>query len=279
MFPPLENLIIYAGDDRTVCPLLTYTPNSYACHQEALLWSTEGDGTFDDPTLEQPVYTFGPNDIENRQVVLNLTGTSATNQQQESSQVNIYLAEDITSMQNIEPAIGDTLVDLYQSNQTEYYTNIEVSGAYLWQLEPEQAGTLSHQGNRATIQWDNNYRGKAFISYQLSNECGESDRSETLVVRVTNSTSIDETDSNSSLEVYPNPASERIVIRINELQSNQIIIRIIDPLGRTVLTTQKNVEGNALNETLNTAALRNGLYDIQVIDANHIHSRRVIIKK
>lgn len=278
MFPPMENLILFAGDDRTVCPSLPFTPNSYACHQEALLWSTEGDGNFDDPTLEHPVYTFGPNDIDNRQVVLTLTGTSATNQQQESTQVNIHLTEDITSIQNIESAFGDTLVDLYQTSQSEYYTNLEISGDYLWQLDPEQAGTLTFQGNHATVHWDDNYRGNAYISYRLSNECGESDRSETLTVRVTNSTSVDETNGNSTLEVYPNPASERIVIKINELQSNQIVIRIIDPLGRTVLTTQKNVEGTTLNETLNTTALRNGLYDVQVIDASHIHSRRVIIK-
>ena len=170
------------------------------------------------------------------------------------------------------------LVDLRLVTQNEYHTDMTVSGEYHWVLEPEQAGELTAEGDHATVKWNNEYRGLAFISYRIGNECGESDNAEALSIRITNSTSVDENGNIASLEAYPNPASERIDLKAN-VQGNQILIRIIDATGRTVYLSQKKVEGSMLRETLNTAALRNGLYNLQVVDGNHIQRTRIIIKK
>ena len=94
-----------------------------------------------------------------------------------------------------------------------------------------------------------------------------------------NSTSIGETNDISTLEVYPNPASDRIDLKASHLQGETVVIRIIDPLGRTVFTMQKGANAGVFEETLNTSTLRSGLYDLQVIDGSHIQSTRIIIKK
>lgn len=73
LFPPMEELFVYAGDDTGTPFTDPFTPNSCILYYKDLIWSTNGDGTFDDPTTEHPSYTFGPNDIANRQVTLSVT--------------------------------------------------------------------------------------------------------------------------------------------------------------------------------------------------------------
>ena len=277
-FPPLEELIVFAGDDDVICQNPSYSPNSYASHQQSLLWSTNGDGTFNDPTLETPVYTFGPNDLENQEVVLNMTGTSALNQLQDVAQVRISILEDPSSIQNIASPIGDTMVNLAMVTQSEYRSDMATPSNLIWFLEPEQAGEVIAEGHKATIRWNNNFKGMAQLSYKLSNDCGESEHSMTLAIRVVNPNSLDENDTYTNLHIYPNPAVDRIELEANHLQGETVIIRFIDPLGRMVFSTQKNVEAGTMRESLSTSMLHRGLYDLQVIDCNRIHNTRIIIK-
>lgn len=64
----------FAGTDVSLCGPLPYTlaiaDTSYSA---SVLWTTSGDGTFDDNTIIHPTYTFGPNDIINGSVTLTLT--------------------------------------------------------------------------------------------------------------------------------------------------------------------------------------------------------------
>ena len=275
LFPPMEELFVFAGDDAESCNNQTFTPNSCVLFPKEIQWSTSGDGTFDDPSLERPSYTFGANDIANGQVVLSMTATAA-NETQLSDDVTVTVAD---GWANFIPEIprGETLVDLRTVTQSEYLADTDTDANFLWTLEPEQAGTLQAEGRLATVTWNSAFKGTASISYKLSNDCGESESSEALSINVINSTSIDE-NSATALEVFPNPANDRIEIRADQMQSNTVVIRIIDPTGRAVYSGPKNANGGILNETLNTAALRSGLYDLQVIDGTYIHSTRIIIK-
>lgn len=279
LLPPLEELLVFAGDDSIMCQTPSYSPNSYAYHQSDILWSTNGDGSFDDPSLETPLYTFGPNDLANRTVTLNMKGTSLLNKLQDSTQVNLYLIEDLTSIQDLASPVGDTLIDLRLVTQSEYHFDTIVPGEIIWILEPEQAGVLAAENDHATVLWNNDFRGEAQLSYKFSNECGESDPSETLNIAVVNSTSTEEISDQQLLSVYPNPANDKIDIKIHSIQEGQVVIRVIDPLGRIVFVDQKSTASGSLEESLNTTALRSGLYDLQVIDGNRIHNARIIIKK
>lgn len=276
--PPLEELIVFAGDDASICESLSYSPNSYASHQQDLLWTTDGDGTFNDPSLETPIYTFGPNDLENRQVILNMTGTSSLNELQNSTQVRITILEDPASIPPIASPVGDTVVDLQTVSQSEYHSDITTSADFAWFLEPDYAGDLIAEANHVNVHWKNNFKGMAHLSFKLSNECGESEASEVLNIQVTNSNSLDEDNELQTLEVYPNPASNEIKLKVSHLQGETVVIRIIDPLGRTVFSAVKNVNTGLLDENINVSRLRDGLYHLQVIDGSQIQSKKIIIK-
>ncbi|MFA5419807.1 MAG: hypothetical protein WC341_15245, partial [Bacteroidales bacterium] len=66
-----------AGGDATICDIETYSPPlASADYFGTHTWTHNGDGSFDDPTLIQPVYTPGPTDITSGSVTLTLTCTA-----------------------------------------------------------------------------------------------------------------------------------------------------------------------------------------------------------
>jgi hypothetical protein len=62
-----------AGADGTVCSTGSYELDGNAENYSSVLWSTAGDGTFDDPTNLNAVYTPGASDISGGAVQLTLT--------------------------------------------------------------------------------------------------------------------------------------------------------------------------------------------------------------
>ena len=56
---------------------LPYHLTAYAVHYSALLWSSNGTGSFNDPSLPDPVYTFSGQDILNGSVTFTLHASSA----------------------------------------------------------------------------------------------------------------------------------------------------------------------------------------------------------
>ena len=67
-----------AGPDATVCYNATYTLTAAATNG-TILWTTTGDGTFDNAMLEDPFYTFGSTDISGGTVTLTMTVTGNCN--------------------------------------------------------------------------------------------------------------------------------------------------------------------------------------------------------
>ena len=62
-----------AGLDLSICQGETAHLLGYASNYDNLLWTTSGDGTFDDATIADASYTPGPQDIANGSVTLTIT--------------------------------------------------------------------------------------------------------------------------------------------------------------------------------------------------------------
>ena len=62
-----------AGDDDAVCEGDSYTLSGSATNYASVLWTSSGDGAFDDPGLLTASYTPGTGDISNGSVTLSLT--------------------------------------------------------------------------------------------------------------------------------------------------------------------------------------------------------------
>ena len=70
----VEQASVDAGENDAVCQNAPYQLNGDAEHVSSILWSTSGDGVFDDAEVLDAVYTPGMNDVSNGVVDLTLTG-------------------------------------------------------------------------------------------------------------------------------------------------------------------------------------------------------------
>ncbi len=264
LFPPLEDLYVFAGDTDEGCPNQFYTPNSCVLYSKSILWSTDGDGTFDDATLEQPKYNYGANDLANGQFTLTLNATGHNNDQQNSS-ITVNLLEDLDNVELDAPQ-GDTAVDLRLTSQSQYHGFFGEDVDFFWALEPEEAGQLTTDGAQVVVNWAEDYTGFATLTYQVGNLCGYSQTSPAMNIRVFNTTSLGE-NTVTPILVYPNPASG--LIHVEAKGNGTPSIRIIDVLGRVVIETHET--------TINTTKLPKGIYDVQIILDGNTQNTRLLI--
>ena len=277
-FPPFAKMVIYAGDDTETCSNATFTPEGYIYNHKNFSWSTNGDGTFDDVTLEHPTYTFGEADKAEGQVELTLTGTSAYNESQQSSTVNVNLLHSFDLSYTPETPSGPTEIDLRLISQSEYSGEEIGDAIYTWSIEPSTAGSITGDGHQAIVEWGNDYRGQASISYRFENPCGSTAVSEPILVNVFNSTGIDELGT-ASVEVYPNPAKD--MIRIKTRQDGEVTLRIIDMAGKVVYECGPSTgSGTADMGTATIATSKfggSGIYTLQVIQNDTVTNVRVVV--
>ena len=69
-FPPMTRTVCVAGADQAICYDGTAELHASAVGYTSMNWSTNGDGSFDDATLMNTIYTPGTQDVENGEVTL-----------------------------------------------------------------------------------------------------------------------------------------------------------------------------------------------------------------
>ncbi len=279
-FPPFAKLVLYAGDDTEACSNGMFTPEGYIYNQTEFAWTTNGDGTFDDATLERPTYTFGEADKAEGQVELTLTGTSAYNGSQQSSTVAVNLLPSFDPNHTPEMPSGEAEIDLRLVSQSMYLGEENSDAIYTWSIEPSTAGSITGDGPQALVEWANGYRGQASISYRYENPCGSTMVSEPILVSVFNSTGIDE-QGMASVEVYPNPANDMIHVKTH--QDGDAILRVIDLTGKVVYECRLQNTSGGPSTGSGTAAIAtskfggSGIYTLQVIQNDIVTNVRVIV--
>ena len=75
VFPPSapEGLIVFAGPDMTICENQSPAIQAVVANAASIEWATSGDGLFSNPTIVNPTYTPGQNDILSGAVQLTMT--------------------------------------------------------------------------------------------------------------------------------------------------------------------------------------------------------------
>ena len=72
----------------------------YAVNYQSLLWTTSGDGTFDDATIADPIYFPGTQDIQNGSVDLTITATGSDNSTI-TDVMTVFIQENVTIDQGL----------------------------------------------------------------------------------------------------------------------------------------------------------------------------------
>ncbi|MCR9154732.1 MAG: T9SS type A sorting domain-containing protein [Bacteroidetes bacterium] len=81
------------------------------------------------------------------------------------------------------------------------------------------------------------------------------------------------------LELYPNPANERVSIKLNLEDRSDIVINIRDLSGKMVKATSlKGLEAGTEEITLPTGALKTGNYIVSVINGKDVKTAKLVVK-
>ena len=59
-----------AGPDTQICQGEVLNLDATSINETSIIWQSFGDGSFSNPSLEDPIYTPGPNDINTATVML-----------------------------------------------------------------------------------------------------------------------------------------------------------------------------------------------------------------
>ncbi len=112
-----------AGYDVTVCEGNDAQIVGYAIHYDNLLWTTSGDGTFDDATIATPIYTPGTQDIANGSATLTITING--NGETITDEMTVSIVE------NVE--IENALVDAnYCATDSPQPVAVNITGEYIF---------------------------------------------------------------------------------------------------------------------------------------------------
>jgi len=252
--PTMLVTTLFAGPDDDACANSSYQMMATATNQSTILWTTSGDGTFDDATLLQPYYTPGAQDIENGDVTLTISIVDNDGKD---------YSDDVTLTINNAPdapgkPVGPDFVDIFKVSETDYtISQVENADYYQWSVSPSEAGIVIETDTAITVYWNSDFMGEAWLKAQAVNNCGNSSFSDSLYIVVDNTVGItQQLDTKFNFAVAPNPNNGNFFLTFNAASNEKTTIKLIDNMGHEVY--QKAVgNGVSLNLQVN---LKPGIY-------------------
>jgi len=179
IFPPMALPDIVMEDAAEICEDETYTSNAEVDNYESLMWSTNGDGSFDDESIAMASYTPGSEDISNGFVLLTLTASGANGEVHSNLDLQVY-----PNMVDA-PGMPEGAQELCINPEDQTYTAVQMPGYELeWMLEPSEAGELMANADSLVIMWADDFSGEALLSVMTSSICAASEYSDALIINI-----------------------------------------------------------------------------------------------
>jgi len=121
----IDDVMVDLGNDTLICYDETLQLNPYTTNVDSLKWTTSGDGTFNNDTIINPMYTPGTQDITNGEVTLSLYAAAfAPCDGEDDDEINVTI-DACTGLDDLEE--GRVSLNIYP-NPSKGIFNFEVSG-------------------------------------------------------------------------------------------------------------------------------------------------------
>ncbi len=265
-----------AGEDAGICEDNSYTLSGTASNQQHILWTTSGDGLFDDSISLSATYTPGSNDLSIGVVELTLTASSDLLCVDDA--VDIMMLSIYSFPEQPQTPQGPIAIDLGFTQTSEYYVNNSGNAVdYLWYLEPMEVGSIIGIDTVGTVSWNPNYLGlSAFVHVIAINDCGEIS-SDTLGVSVS-PVGIDNLLNNDpNINISPNPSDGRFAISIEGVTDNIDLI-LISPNGQIIFQKKLIVSQESKVYNMDLSSYESGVYYLKFVSKESILIKKVLIK-
>ena len=263
--------IVLNVDGGVVCEAGTTLDWISAENYVSLLWTTSGDGTFDNAEIVNPVYTPGSGDLSAGVADLTLSAVAMNGCADAAEVITVAV---MAPPEKPSVPDGPETVDVYYTPES-VYTTTGNADEYQWDLNPVAAGELTPDGNTVTILWSETFQGTAEIKVSGSNSCGASEFSEALPVIVDNTVGINSYD--REIGVTPNPSNGEFVISIATATMETVIVTITSADGRVIDEQELVVDGQKTIDYHNEA-LSSGIYYLTIKTQNKDYIKKLIIK-
>jgi type IX secretion system substrate protein/PKD domain-containing protein len=169
----------------------------------------------------------------------------------------------------VKPTGTDTLCVNNDSITTYSTTHANNAWYYQWELQPEEAGTVTQESLTNKIHWNPTYEGIATLKVRSYNDCGESAWSDSLDIFTYICLGTDENDIGvPGFVVYPNPVHDLLNIKCRLKAGSEIDIVVYDVFGRLVYNSKAFNNKNSIS--INTTIWQSGLYFVRVSDKGEV---------
>jgi len=275
-FPPLLTLTCYAGPDDYTCDQGDYQCAGEATNFVAVEWSTSGDGTFDDANTLDALYTPGPTDISNGDVVLTITAEDPDG----------AFADDEMTLQLLSiPEIASTpegpdVVNLYTTTSSEYTTDpVPYADHYAWTVEPADAGTFYGMATTGTIEWNATFQGTATIRVKAVNACGEGEYSQGYDVNVDIFTAVAELGTDGEFNIWPNPGKGYFNVKASVNHSGNYMIHVYSLTGTEMTPAIETYIDGEQTMKMDLSTLAEGIYFVVIEGQGEKVIEKLIVTK
>lgn len=256
---------VSTGGTQDICAGSTYTASSAtATNYSALLWTTSGDGSFNNAASLNPVYTPGPNDIVNG---------------------HPYLKLSVTPVSSSCPVISDSLLlninalpQVKLGNDTAICANHSIildpkvtdATSYLW--HPSGATTPTLRVDSAGVGL-----GVKNITVDVTNvkNCVGSG---SIQITFKDCSGIGEL-TDVSFRMFPNPNNGIFTLELNALQKKTIDIRVMNTSGVTVYSLNDVEVSGFVSRNIDLGSMPEGTYLIRIASGKESTLRKLVIKK
>lgn len=255
---------VNSGLDQAICENDLVNLSGTAGNYSSILWTTSGDGVFQDPTNLQTVYYPGAVDILTLQVVL------ALNVFPHAPCSGIFsddLSLSITKLPVIE-AGDDATISVGETLQLN-----AVASDYslvLWATTGD--GTFSSYDilnpvYTPGIQDIQNAGASLSLTAFPFVPC-TTQSTDILLLTIDTLTSIKNYQHEVMVRLFPNPVATELFIQVNHLPGNELSIELYDLNGRVIFKDYTIIGKNVgeINYSLNTEAFPNGIYLIRLMN-------------
>ena len=113
---------------------------------------------------------------------------------------------------------------------------------------------------------------------ELLNVSGDWGDLQTVTFEVTHGVAIEEVLENTSA-IYPNPVSNNVTIALNLIESNEVVIEVLNTLGQRVMVESSRMKAGENTITFPVETLTNGLYYVNIKIANEMITEKLNIIK
>ena len=264
ILPVDRNLSVSAGPDVNICVDEAAQLNGFAANQTSLTWTTAGDGTFDDATSLNAVYTPGTQDIANGGVTLTLTATMGAQTMSDNLELS-FIAEPVASGTESQTAMTlDPIEVEVEIENLGVFTGWETSGS----------GTFANPMALQTTYTPSNgdYELVDIILTATFTGCGY--KTYTFEVNVHFAQDAVISLNEATMSIHPNPTNDVLNIAVDNI-SSRIDITIYNSVGQMVYYKSDAAE-NGYNSTISLGDLSNGTYILQVRSDENVWTERII---